>query len=97
MGLNWKSIKTAHVDQACEAFLSSAVSKPKPRGLVITYKDQQLPVKPILRTAYCLANGLPFETKLKFSSGDGSLQLLRTLGFRAERLQSASRGATETD
>jgi hypothetical protein len=37
--------------------------------------------------AYCLANNIPSETKLKFSSGEASLQRLRSLGFQAERLQ----------
>jgi hypothetical protein len=87
MGLNWKSVKAAHVTQACEAFLKSAGPEPKPRGLVVTYKDKQLPAKAILRMAYCLANSIPSETKLKFSSGEGSLQLFQSLGFRAERLQ----------
>ena len=87
MGLNWKSVKAVHVTQACEALLNPAGLGSKPRGLVVTYKDKQLPAKTILRMAYCLANNIPSETKLKFSSGEGSLQLFRSLGFRAERLQ----------
>ena len=87
MGLNWKSVKAIHVTKACEAFLKSAGPATKPRGLIITYKGKQLPAKVILRMAYCLANNIPSETKLKFSSGEGSLQLFRSLGFRAERLQ----------
>jgi hypothetical protein len=86
MGLNWKSVKAVHVTQACEALLKAAGAGAKPRGLIVTYKDKQLPAKVILRKAYCLANKIPSETKLKFSSGEGSLQLLRSLGFRAERL-----------
>ena len=87
MGLNWKSVKAVHVTQACEALLNSAGTGPKPRGLIVTYKDKKLPAKAVLRMAYCLANNIPSETKLKFSSGEGSLQLFRSLGFRAERLQ----------
>ena len=87
MGLNWKSVKAVHVTQACEALLNSAGQGLKPRGLIVTYKDKKLPAKAILRMAYCLANNIPSETKLKFSSGEGSLQLFRSLGFRAERLQ----------
>jgi hypothetical protein len=75
LGLNWKSVTAAHVTQACEALLKSAGSRAKPRGLIVTYKDKQLPAKVILRMAYRLANKLPSETKLKFSSGEGSLQL----------------------
>jgi hypothetical protein len=89
MGLNWKSIKAAHVTQACEALLNSAGPRPKPRGLIVIYKDKQLPAKTILRIAYCLAHNIPSETKLKFASSEGSLQLLRSLGFRAERLQTS--------
>ena len=74
-----------HVTQACEALLKSAGAGAKPQGLIVTYKDKQLPAKVILRKAYCLANKIPPETKLKFSSGEGSLQLLRSLGFQAER------------
>ena len=87
MGLNWKSVKAVHVTQACEAFLNSAGRGAKPQGLIVTYKDKQLPAKVILRMAYCLANNIPSETKLKFSSGEASLQRLRSLGFQAERLQ----------
>jgi hypothetical protein len=86
MVLNWKSISAAHVNQACEAFLNSADPRPEPRGLVVIYKDKWLPAKAILRVAYCLANNFPSETKLKFASSEGSLQLLRSLGFRAERI-----------
>jgi hypothetical protein len=87
MGLNWKSVKAVHVTQACEVLLNSARPGPKPRGLVVTYKDKKLTAKAVLRMAYRLANNTPPETKLKFSSGEGSLQLFRSLGFRAERLQ----------
>jgi hypothetical protein len=87
MGLNWKSVKAVHVTQACEALLNSAGPRTKSRGLIVTYKDKQLPAKVILRMAYCRANNIPSETKLKFSSGEGSLQILRSLGFKAERLQ----------
>ena len=67
MGLNWKSVKAVHVTQACEALLNSARPGPKPRGLVVTYKDKKLPAKAVLRMAYRLANNTPPETKLKFS------------------------------
>jgi hypothetical protein len=87
MGMNWKSVKAVHVTQACEALLNSAGPGPKPRGLIVNYKDKRFPAKAILRMAYCLANNIPSETKLKFASSEGSLQLLRSLGFRAERLQ----------
>ena len=87
MGLNWKTVKAVHVTQACETLLKSAAPRAKRRGLIMTYKDKQLPAKVILRMAYCIANNMPSETKLKFSSGEATLQRLQSLGFRAERLQ----------
>lgn len=85
MALNWKSVTAIHVNQACET-LSKSARPATPRGLIITYKDRKLPAKAVLRLAYCLANNLPTDTKLKFSSGETSLQRLRALGFPAERL-----------
>ncbi len=86
MALNWKSVKAAHVSQACETLSKSARPGPQSRGLIITYKYRKLSAKAVLRMAYCLANNMPAEAKLKFSSGEGTLQRLRSLGFQAERL-----------
>lgn len=86
MALDWKSVTAAHVSQACEALLHPAGGAAPPRGLIVNYKDSKLPAKAVLRLAYCLANNIPAETKLKFSSGEASLQRLRALGFQAERL-----------
>src|SRR5262245_44849197 len=85
------SVKAEHVHEACK-HLESKLQRPKAGGLAVTYKDQQLPVKPVLRRAYCLAEKLPFETKVKFSSGEACLQFLRSLGFQAERLPSENPG-----
>lgn len=87
MGLNWKSVTSVHVSEACEAYLNSARSKPKAQGLVLRYKEHLLPAKTILRIAYCIANNMPIEKELKFSSSEGSLRFLRSLGFQAERLR----------
>ena len=86
MGLNWKSVQTVHVTQACETLWKSTAPRAKAQGLIVTYKNKQLPAKPVLRMAYCLANNMPAESKVKFSSGEGTLQRLRALGFQAERL-----------
>jgi hypothetical protein len=91
MKLNWKSVKAAHVARACEAVLNSAGAEPKPGGLIVIYKDKRLPAKTILRIAYCLANDIPSETKLKFASSEGSFQFLRSLGFQAERFPVAEK------
>jgi hypothetical protein len=87
MGLNWTSVKAHHVSQACELLAGSASRRAKVGGLVITYQGKQLPAKAVLRVAYCIANNLHSETPLKFASGEGSIKLLRSLGFQAQRLQ----------
>ncbi len=87
MKLNWKSVNAAHVTRACEAFLNSAGAEPKLGGLIVIYNEKNC-LRRLFCVAYCLANNIPSETKLKFASSEGSLQLLRSLGFRAERLQS---------
>lgn len=83
--MKWASMKAHHVSQACDTLLKSKHAKP--HSLVVIYKGQQLPVKAVLDRAYRLANNIPPEEKLKFSSGENSLLLLRSLGFQAERLQ----------
>jgi len=95
MKMKWASVKAHHVSQACDALIKSMVS-PKPGGLVVIYKNQKLPVKAVLRLAYCLANDIPTETRIKFSSGENSLTLLRSLGFSAERLQTKDSAATKS-
>jgi len=89
--MKWASVKAEHVRQACDALLRSKAPVSKLGGLVVVYKDHQLPAKAVLRLAYRVANNIPSETKLKFSSGETSLQILRSLGFRAERLPAAER------
>jgi hypothetical protein len=89
MSLNWSTVKAEHVTKACEMLLGGE-NKPraKAKGIFLRYKGQQLPAKHIARLAYCLANNLPPSTSLKFSSGDGVLNLLRKLGFEATRVAS---------
>jgi hypothetical protein len=86
MKLNWKSVKAAHVTRACEAVLNSAAARPKPGGLIVIYKDKNLPAKTILPIAYCLANNIPSETKLKFASSEGSLQLFAVAGISSRTI-----------
>jgi hypothetical protein len=91
MKMNWTSVKADHVIAACDSLLNSINPRPKPSGLVVTYRDKQLPAKAVLQTAYCLANNIPSGTKLKFSSGESTLNRLRSLGLRAERLETTRR------
>ena len=86
MKMDWGTVKAHDVSQACDELLTRLGAKPS--LLIVFHKDQQLPVKEVLRRAYCRANNLPPETKLKFASGENSLRLLRSLGFRAERMSS---------
>ena len=87
MGLNWASVKAHHVTQACELLSGPDSPRSKSGSLVVTYRGKNLPAKAVLRLAYCLANNIPSETNLKFASSEGSIKLLRSLGFQAQRLQ----------
>jgi hypothetical protein len=57
-------------------------------GIVVWHKELPLPAKEVLRIAYRIANGLPENAALRFSSGDATLRLLSHLGFNVERLGS---------
>jgi hypothetical protein len=83
MKLNWASVQPRHVEQACAQL--AAASRPRQRGLVIHHAGATLPAKDVLALAYRLANAMPASAPLRFASGEGSLRLLRALGFRAER------------
>jgi hypothetical protein len=84
VALNWKSVTAEHVRTALREV---AASKPSDRksGLVIVDGNRQLPAKDVLRVAYRLANRLPNDAPVKFSSGDGTLNVLVNLGFDARR------------
>jgi hypothetical protein len=86
MALNWKSVTADHVRQALRA-VSAKRSTDRTEGIVILDQGRRLPAKEVLRIAYQLANGLPNAEKVKFSSGDGTINVLRRLGFSAERLE----------
>lgn len=86
MALNWKTVKAEHITQACEVLLKQGGGRTAAKGIFIPYGGKRLPAKYATRLAYCLANGLPLDTKLKFSSGDGTVNLLRRLGFTVEHL-----------
>jgi hypothetical protein len=86
VALNWRSVRAEHVARACDLLLTGQHRpKAQAKGLLVTYQGQQLPAKHVLRLAYCLANGLPLESKLKFSSREGTLARLKALGFPEER------------
>ncbi len=87
MAINWNSVKPKHVRQACESILASdGRAKPKAKGLTVEYKDQQLPAKQVLKLAYQIANGPGSGIGLDFASGEGTIRMLKTMGFIAGRL-----------
>ena len=88
MALNWKSVTVEHVRAALKQVGTSKTGN-RTSGLVIIDANRSLPAKEVLRTAYLLANKMPADTKIKFSSGDGTLKVLRDLGFHAERIEVA--------
>ena len=91
MALDWSTIKSEHVTKACELIVKgSQVPRVGAKGLCLAYQDQRLPAKHVVRLAYCLANGLSFESKLKFASGEGTIRLLHGLGFEVVRLSSTN-------
>lgn len=85
MALNWKSVTDEHVREALRRVLAS---RPNNRlsGLVIIDGDRAVSAKEVLRSAYRIANKLPADAEIKFSSGDGTLHVLQKLGFNAARI-----------
>ena len=95
MALNWKTVTADHIRQACERVAASRAGK-RTSKIVIEYQGHTLPAKEVQRTAYLIANNLPDNTELKFSSGDSTLHLLSGLGFKVERLPAAAEKAGHT-
>ena len=86
MSLNWKTVGASDVEQACGLVESGQQATRTPaKGIFLIRNGQPLPAKHVLRLAYCIANKLPLDAKLKFSSGDGTINRLRSLGFEVER------------
>ena len=91
MALNWSSIKREHVAQACEFLLKGEHrSSNSAKGLFLVFQNHHLSAKHVTRLAYCFANNLPIDTKVVFSSGEGTLRRLRELGFTVERMSPLS-------
>lgn len=87
MALNWFSVKVGHVQAAFDV-LKGRSNLTKRRGLVVRHQGFVLPAKDVLRVAYRLANALPEHVEIKFSSGDGTLNVLLRLGFEGAMLGS---------
>ena len=87
MALNWKTVTAQHIREACRRVAASGAGR-RASKIVIRYDGQALPAKEVQRTAYLIANHLPEDTQLKFSSGDSTLNLLNGLGFEVQRVAS---------
>jgi hypothetical protein len=85
MPLNWKSVDSRHVERAFEKVSTTATRK-RATSIIVWHNGQALPAKEVLRVAYRLANNLPEDAAVRFSSGDPTLRLLGQLGFKVERL-----------
>jgi hypothetical protein len=84
MALKWNTVSAEHVKAALKQ-VSAMTSSNRTSGLVIYDGNRTLRAKDVLRAAYRLANHLSNDSPLKFSSGDGTLNVLGNLGFKVER------------
>ena len=90
MSLKWASVKPEHVTEACELLLRGAHDPHVgAKGIFLIFKDQRLPAKHVARLAYCIANDLPLDTRIKFSSGQGLVNLLENRGHEVTRTSSS--------
>lgn len=86
MSLNWRTVRASDVERACVLVESGTQATRTPaKGIFLIHNGRTFPAKHVLRLAYCIANKLPLDSKLKFSSGDSTINLLRGLGFEVER------------
>ena len=92
MALNWKSVTAEHVREAMQ-HVGASKAKNGTSRLVLIDGSRTYSAKEVLRVAYRLANKLPRDSVVKFSSGDGTLNVLRKLGFDAKRLTTESGAA----
>jgi hypothetical protein len=89
VALNWRSVTAEHVREAMKQ-VGASKSKDRSKGLVLIDNSRTFSAKEVLRAAYRLANKLPADSAVKFSSGDGTLNVLTKLGFEAKRLGAES-------
>jgi len=88
MALNWNSVSAKDVERACNMVLSGELSpRSQAKGIFLIKGNDKLPAKHVLRLAYCIANGLPLDSKIKFTSGESLVKRLRSLGFDVEHTQ----------
>jgi hypothetical protein len=83
--LDWTRVKADHVAKAVD-ILKHQATKGRETGLFLLVGGQRLPAKQVLRIAYSIASGVSVEDVPKFSSGEGSVKLLESLGFGVQRI-----------
>lgn len=87
MAIDWKRITKTHVEEACNSLAQTPViERLRVGSIVVLHKDKNLPAKKVLRRAYEIAMGKQ-ESQLRFSSGDGTVNLLRRFGLAVGRLK----------
>jgi hypothetical protein len=86
MELNWSSVTAAHVERACAMIRARPLFREKNAGLILYHGAHKFAAKEVLSEAYRIANRLPPEAVIRFSSGEPTLRVLRKLGFCADRL-----------
>jgi hypothetical protein len=91
MPLEWSAVTATHVQQACDLVAVRQGVSDRNAGLVVFADGRRLPAKAILREAYRLAKGMPPDAVVTFASGEATLNVLRKLGFRAERVGSRTK------
>lgn len=96
MAIEWSAITASHIQQACESVAARHRNADRSTGLVVYSGERRLPAKEILREAYRLAKDIAPDVEINFASGEATLNVLRKLGFRAERLSSPRRGAPQS-
>jgi len=97
MALNWDIVGAEHVREACRLVASGAQRpRAKAKGIFLVHDGNPLPAKHVLRLAYLLAKRLPLDTKVRFSSGEGTVKRLQKLGFEAARVDPRSTPQTGT-
>lgn len=86
MAIEWNVVTAQHVREACDALAARGHTRDRDTGLVGYAGDRRLPAKEVLREAYRRAKGLEPDADVHFASGEATLNVLRKLRFRAERL-----------
>jgi hypothetical protein len=90
MALIWKAVTAAHVAGACDLVAGgSAAPRANAKGIFVLRDGKRLPAKHVLRLAHCMTDGLPLKRKITFSSGEGTTNRLRALGFDVEYTKAA--------